>query len=59
LKGGENMTEYLTVQEIAKMLKVHEQTVFRWIREGKLESVKIGSNLRITQEQLNKFIEKK
>jgi acetyl-CoA synthetase len=59
LKGGENMTEYLTVQEIAKMLKVHEQTVFRWIREGKLDSVKIGSNLRITQKQLDEFIEKK
>jgi excisionase family DNA binding protein len=59
LKGGENMTEYLTVQEIAKMLKVHEQTVFRWIREGKLESVKIGSNLRITREQLDEFITKK
>ena len=48
--------EYLTVQEIAKNLKVHEQTVFRWIREGKLESIKIGRNQRISKEQLDQFI---
>ena len=50
--------EYLTVQEIAKTLKVHEQTVFRWIREGKLESVKIGRNQRITKEQFDQFVKK-
>jgi excisionase family DNA binding protein len=50
------MTQYYTVQEVAKLLKVHEQTIFRWIREGKLQSDKIGRNQRITQKQLDNFI---
>jgi excisionase family DNA binding protein len=50
--------KYYTVKEIADLLKVHEQTVFRWLREGKLESDKVGNNHRITDEQLNHFIKK-
>ncbi len=50
--------KYYTVKEVAEMLRVHEQSVFRWLREGKLESDKIGTNHRITQEQLDKFIKK-
>ena len=47
---------YYTVKEVAEMLKVHEQTVFRWLREGKLKSDKVGSNHRITKEQIDQFI---
>lgn len=48
--------EMYTVKEVAKMLKVHEQTVFRWIRDGKIESIKFETNHRITQEQLDRFL---
>jgi len=50
--------EYYTVKEVAELLKVHEQSVFRWLRLGKLESDKIGGVIRITQEQLDNFIKK-
>jgi excisionase family DNA binding protein len=50
--------EFFTVQEISKMLKIHEQTIFRWIREGKLESIKVGRNQRVTKEQLDNFLNK-
>ena len=48
--------EMYTVKEVAKMLKVHEQTVFRWIRDGKIKSIKFENNHRITQEQLDRFL---
>lgn len=44
-----------TVKEVAKQLKVHEQTVYRWIYSKKLESLKIDGIVRITEEQLGKF----
>lgn len=47
-----------TTKEIADILQVSVFTVFRWIREGKLEHVKIASQYRITQEQLDKFIKR-
>lgn len=38
------------------MLSVSERTVRRWIADGKLESIKIGGQIRITNDGLNKFI---
>jgi len=57
-KKGSEVMEYYTVKEVAELLKVHEQSVFRWLRLGKLESDKIGGVIRITQEQLDNFIKK-
>ena len=48
--------QFYTVKEIAEMLKMNEQTIFRFIREGKLEATKVGGRYRITQEQLDRFI---
>ncbi|QCX97447.1 DNA-binding protein (plasmid) [Bacillus cereus ATCC 14579] len=49
------MTFY-TVKDIIEMLSVSERTVRRWIADGKLESIKIGGQVRITNDGLNKFI---
>lgn len=49
------MTFY-TVKDIIEMLSVSERTVRRWIADGKLESIKIGGQIRITNDGLNKFI---
>jgi len=57
-KGGVLMI-YYTVKEVATMLKMHKQTIHNWIISGKLDSVKIGNTRRISQEQLNKFLEVK
>ena len=47
----------LTPKEIAKELKVKEQTVMKWLREGTLKGVKLGKLWRIKEEELQKFIE--
>lgn len=46
----------LTVNEVAERLKVHPQTVYRWIYTGKLKSIKIEGGVRITEEQYEEFI---
>jgi excisionase family DNA binding protein len=46
----------LTVEEVANRLKVTPRTVYRWIDEGKLKSLKIQGVVRITEEEYEKFI---
>ena len=55
LKIGE--VKLYSVKDIAGAMEVTEQTVRRYIRDGHLESTKIGRNLFITEEQLKEFIE--
>ena len=47
-----------TVKEVATELGVHQQTVYRWIKSGKLESIKIGGAVRIEEYALYQFIHK-
>ena len=47
--------KYYTAKEVSEILRVSFQTVLKWLREGKMESDKVGNQYRITQEQLDKF----
>ena len=49
--------EFYTTSEIAKILKVHQRTVFRYIKIGRLKAVKVG-HWRIKREDFEKFINK-
>lgn len=46
----------LTSKEVAEKLSVHPSTVRRWIREGKIESIRFGRDYKIPEEALEKFI---
>lgn len=51
------MQKYYTVKEVANMLKVHENSVWRWIKEGKLKTSKLPSGrTRISEEELKKVM---
>ena len=48
--------EYLTVEEVATKLKVGSETVYRWLRTGKLQGTKLAKSVwRISSEELSKF----
>ncbi len=49
--------EMLTVEEVATYLRTTPNTVYRWLRAGKLSGVKIGKEWRIKQETLSAFID--
>ena len=57
---GYNMpaNEILTVQEVADYLKVKPTTMRQWIRQGELEANKFGGEWRVSDEQLQAFMEK-
>jgi len=46
----------LKVKEVAERLKVHPQTVYGWIAEGKLKAHKIAGIIRIKEEEYEEFI---
>lgn len=45
------------VEQIAEMLQMHQKTVQRYIREGKLRAQKIGKAWRVTGHDLSTFLE--
>jgi len=47
-----------TIKTLSTELKVHPNTVRNWIRDGKLEVIKVGKGIRITEEQLQKFLKR-
>lgn len=54
--------EWLTVQEITQRLKVHEESVRRWIRSGDLPAILLGSSkggYRIRSSDFDRFLEEK
>ncbi len=44
-----------TTKTVAELLDCHENTVLRWIKEGKLPAFRIGRSWRIKQYDLRRF----
>lgn len=47
----------LTVDDIARILKLNPQTVRNWINEGYLRAIKIGRNVRVPRAEFDRLIE--
>lgn len=50
------MNKLYTAQEVADRLKIKKTTVYELIKRGELESSKIGKQLRISEEQLSRYL---
>lgn len=49
--------ELLTIDEVAAELKLHPDTIRRYIREGKLKPTRVGGTaIRIRRSELDRFI---
>lgn len=51
------MKKLYTVQQVADLLSVHPITIYRYIKQGKLKTKYIGRQYRITESDLDSFIE--
>lgn len=47
-----------TLDEIAEMLRITRRTLYTYIKEGKLQAVKIGKYWRVSETNLQSFLEK-
>jgi excisionase family DNA binding protein len=42
--------------EVAQILKIHPQTVRKWINEGKIQPSKFNTHWRVTGESITEFV---
>jgi excisionase family DNA binding protein len=49
----------LTVPEAAEALSVSERTVWRWIKAHEIECYRLGYAVRIAEDELIRFLEKR
>ena len=48
---------FYKVEEVAKMLDLHPDTVRRYIRERKIDAYKVGKGFRIKEDDLDEYLE--
>lgn len=51
------MEQFYTVSQAADILKVHDLTIRRYIKEGKLKAYRAGGNIRVSVNDLRTFVE--
>ncbi len=53
---GLDALDLFTVEGVAKHLKVSVRTTWRLIKEGQIESLRVGARVRVTPEDLAAYI---
>lgn len=53
------MEQLLTLQEVAKYLKLTEVTVYKYVHEGKIPGVKVASRWRFDKDRIDDFLKSK
>lgn len=51
--------KFFTLAEVADRLKVNYRTVYRWVRSGDLSAIQFGREYRVTETDLQAFIEER
>ncbi len=47
---------FLTVAEVAELLRVSNMTVYRLIKSGQLSAIRVGKNYRIRRADVDKYL---
>lgn len=50
--------QFYTIEEIARMLRVSVAKVRQMVRSGEIESILVGNQYRISEENWQRFLEK-
>jgi excisionase family DNA binding protein len=58
--SGENISEvkFLTIAEVAAMMRVSKMTVYRIVHNGDLPAVRVGRSFRVTEKDVNEYIQR-
>lgn len=55
----QNSDEWLSVEDVAQILKMDEETVRRWIRTRQLKAYRFGRDLRIRRDDFDMFVKER
>ena len=56
--GKISEVKFLTIAEVAAMMRVSKMTVYRLVHSGELPAVRVGRSFRVTEKDVNEYIEK-
>src|SRR6267154_4125168 len=56
LEPGSAEESFLTVAEVAELLKLNQQTVRNWIEQGSLPALKVGRRVRIKRSDFDRLL---
>ena len=56
--GDISDAKFLTVAEVAAMMRVSKMTVYRLVHNGDLPAVRVGRSFRVREEDANEYIQR-
>ncbi|MBO0846273.1 MAG: helix-turn-helix domain-containing protein [Nocardioides sp.] len=56
--GDISDVKFLTVAEVAGMMRVSKMTVYRLVHSGELPAVRVGRSFRVTEDDVNEYLRK-
>lgn len=54
---GLSKSRFLTVQEVASVMRVSTMTVYRLIKSGELSAVRVGRSFRVSEVDVDAYLE--
>lgn len=55
--AGTAQVQFLTVAEVATMMRVSKMTVYRLVHNGELPAVRVGKSFRVPQKAVHAYLE--
>lgn len=56
-RGSEGLGAFMTVDEVAEMLRINKSTVYRMAKEGRIPATRVGRQWRFRQKALEGFFD--
>ena len=56
--GGLTDPKFLTIAEVAAIMRVSKMTVYRLVHNGELAAVRVGRSFRVAEEDVNEYLRK-
>jgi len=53
-----SQSAFMTVQEVADLMRVSSMTVYRLIKQGDLRAVRVGRSFRVREADVNDYLER-
>ncbi|MFI9382804.1 helix-turn-helix domain-containing protein [Kutzneria sp. NPDC052558] len=54
---GLAQVQFLTIAEVAKVMRVSKMTVYRLVHSGELPAVRVGKSFRVTENAVQDYLE--
>lgn len=56
--GDISEAKFLTIAEVASMMRVSKMTVYRLVHNGDLPAVRVGRSFRVTEKDVNAYLQR-